>query len=261
MRTCTAVLAALAMYASAAQADIVALTSNNTLAMIDSKSAKVTGTMEIQGLEPVLGIDVRPSDGMLYALAADGTVATINLADGKATVKSKLGIMPPPAVKVTVDFNPVSDRLRIVGSDGTNLRANVDDGVVAEDQTLTFAKNDAASGEVPMIVAGSYTNSVKGARETTLYDIDGGLYGLFRQVPPNDGLLNTVGALGIDVKHASFDIMTDATGTNTALLVVGQTLYSVDLAGGKAIEGKPISGLPGDVRDIAALRGMEPEGM
>src|SRR2546430_13424484 len=33
-----------------------------------------------------------------------------------------------PGVTVTVDFNPVADRLRVMGSDGTSLRVNVDDG-------------------------------------------------------------------------------------------------------------------------------------
>ncbi len=40
----------------------------------------------------------------------------------------KLESMLPAGVMATVDFNPVADRLRVIGSDGTNLRVNVDDG-------------------------------------------------------------------------------------------------------------------------------------
>ena len=57
---------------------------------------------------------------MLYGLVDDGTVVTI-AQDGKATMKSKLDTMVAKGVTVTVDFNPVADRLRVIGSDGMNL--------------------------------------------------------------------------------------------------------------------------------------------
>lgn len=257
MRYCLAAAAALALSVSVANAEtIVALSGENTLATIDAKSGKVTGSTKIQGLGAVLGIDVRPSDGQLYALASDGTVAIIDVKTGKATPKSKLEVMPPSGVKVTVDFNPVADKMRVIGSDGTNLRANVDDGKVTKDQPLKFAETDAANGKSPMIVAGGYTNSMKGAKETTLYDVDSKLGGLFRQAPPNDGILNTIGALGVDAKAVSFDIMTDSTGANMGMLLAGKKLYSVDLSSGKAGAAKDIAGLNGQVSDIAVLPAM-----
>jgi DNA-binding beta-propeller fold protein YncE len=257
MRSCLAAAAALALSASLAQADtLVALTGDNTLAVIDAKAGKVTGSSKIKGLGPVLGIDVRPADGMLYALASDGTVATVDIKTGAATPKAKLDTMPSAGVKVTVDFNPVADRLRVIGSDGTNLRANVDDGKVTKDQPLKFAETDAAKDKTPSIVAGGYTNSMKGAKETTLYDIDGKLGGIFRQAPPNDGILNTIGALGEDAKAASFDIKADGAGGNTAMLLAGKKLYWVDLASGKTTGAKDVGGLPGQVNDIAVLPAM-----
>ena len=54
-------------------------------------------------------------------------------------------------------------------------------------------------GEKPNIVAGAYTNSVKGAKETALYNIDATIGGLIKQAPPNDGTLNAVGKLGVKV--------------------------------------------------------------
>ena len=52
-------------------------------------------------------------------------------------------------------------------------------------------------GEKPNIVAGAYTDSVKGAKETALFNIDGTIGGLIKQAPPNDGVLGAIGELGI----------------------------------------------------------------
>jgi hypothetical protein len=127
--------------AVAAQAGTVAaLTGDATLAIIDTDTLKVTRAVTVMGAGgPLLGIDVRPADGALYGLVADGSVVTIDWTSGVATRKSKLEKMPPPGAAITVDFNPVADRLRVIGSDGSNLRANVDDGKVVTDGTLKFA--------------------------------------------------------------------------------------------------------------------------
>jgi hypothetical protein len=257
MRYVLAAAAALAVQVSAAHADtVVALIGSDVLATIDTNSGKAKNLTKIEGIGPVLGIDVRPSDGQLYALSRDGTIATIDPMSGQATPKSKLDRLPPADLTVSVDFNPVADRMRIIGSDGTDLRANVDDGKVTEDKMLKFADTDPAGGGMPMVVAAGYANSVKGAKETTLYDIDVNLGVLFRQAPPNDGVLNTIGMLGIDAVNVGFDIATDASGANTGVLVAKGNLYSVDLTSGKVISGKRIAGLPADVRDIAVLPAM-----
>ena len=70
------------------------------LATIDSQTAKTTGLVKIDGVGPILGIDVRPADGQLYALARDGTIATIDPATGKAIAKSKLDKLPPEDFKL-----------------------------------------------------------------------------------------------------------------------------------------------------------------
>jgi hypothetical protein len=239
--------------AGAAQAQTVAaLVGDDTLALVDPASRKVTKSMKVTGAPgKLVGIDVRPADGQLYGVAADGSVVTIDTATGKATVKSKLETMLPAGVTATVDFNPVADRLRVIGSDGTNLRANVDDGKVVTDGKLKFAESDAAKGKAPKIVAGAYTNSVKGTKETVLYDIDAS--GTFlRQAPPNDGVLNTVGSLGVNGEVVAFDILPEGDGKNTGWLMAGDTLYSVDLASGKATSVGKIEGAS-NVRDIAIL--------
>lgn len=259
MKLGTILVASAAVITSAAAAQaaqVAALVGNDTIAIVDVAAKKATKSMKVTGLTGALvGIDVRPSDGMLYGLVADGTVVTIAM-DGKATMKSRLDTMLGAGVAGTVDFNPVADRLRVIGADGMNLRANVDDGKVTTDGALKYADTDMHKGEKPNIVAGAYINSFKGAKETVLYDIDATIGGLIKQAPPNDGILNAVGKLGVKADKAAFDIASDGKGGNAAWLMSGDTLYTVDLATGKAAETAKITGVSGAVRDIAVLPAM-----
>jgi hypothetical protein len=239
---------------SAARAETVAaLVGDDTIAVVDTAAKKVTKTWKVSGASGrLVGIDVRPADGTLYGLTSDGTIWTIDTSSGKAMRKSTLDMPLPANATITVDFNPVADRLRVIGSDGTNLRVSVDDGKVVRDGNLKFADADMHKGQTPRIVAGAYSNSMKGAKETTLYDIDAG--GAFvRQAPPNDGVLNSVGMLGVGADRAAFDIVADGQGGNTGWLLAGGTLHKVDLATGKASQAGKIAGINGAVRDIAVL--------
>jgi len=232
---------------------IAALVGDDMLVAFDAKSGKQTKSWKIAGLPgPIVGIDVRPADGMLYALSSDGTVSTIDTATGKATPKTKLETMLAAGVKATVDFNPVADRMRVIGTDGTNLRANVDDGKVIADKPLNFADADANKGKKAMVIAGAYSNSVKGTKETALYDIDAtGNY--VKQAPPNDGILNTLGATGVKGDTVAFDILSDGS-KNWGFLVSGKVLYSLDLATGKTAKAADLAWVNGKpVKDIAVL--------
>jgi hypothetical protein len=255
----TLLAASTAMFISAAAAQaaqVAALVGNDTIAIVDTAAKKVSKTMKVSGINGALvGIDVRPADGMLYGLVSDGTLYTIGM-DGKATMKSKLETMLKPGVMATVDFNPAADRLRVMGSDGTSLRVNVDDGKVITDGSHKYAEADASKGKTPKIGAGAYTNSVKGTKETALFNIDLETGALVKQVPPNDGVLNTVGMLGAKPKMVAFDIWSDGQGKNEAWAMTGSDLWSVDLATGKATPAAKISGVSGEVRDIAILPAM-----
>jgi hypothetical protein len=248
---------ATALAASAAQAGMLAvLTGDDTLTMVDTATQKAGKSMKVSGINgKIAGIDVRPADGMLYALATDGTIYTVDKA-GKATMKSKMDTVLSASTMATVDFNPAADRLRVIGADGTNLRVNVDDGKTTVDGKLKFAETDMHKGETPMVVAGAYSNSVKGTKETALYDIDGKIGGLLKQAPPNDGVLGAIGKLGITPKAVAFDIETAADGTNTGWLVADGGLYKLDMTTGKAAMVGKIGGLSASVRDIAVLPAM-----
>ena len=254
LRSIFAASAALLMGSVAANAaQVAALVGGDTIATVDTAQKKATGSVKVSGISgKLVGIDVRPADGLLYGLVDDGTVVTIDK-DGKATMKSKLDTMLAKGVMATVDFNPVADRLRVMGSDGMSLRANVDDGKVTKDGDHKYAETDMHKGEKPNIVAGAYTNSVKGTKETALFNIDATIGALVKQAPPNDGILGAVGKLGIKPTTVAFDIWSDGAGKNEAWLMADGTLYSVDLATGKATEAARIAGVTGAVTDIAIM--------
>ena len=133
-------------------------------------------------------------------------------------MKSKLSENLKSGVTATVDFNPVADRLRVMGSDGTSLRVNVDDGKATVDGSHKYKDGDANAGKTPKVVAGAYTNSSKGTKATTLYNIDAATGALVTQAPPNDGVLNTVGSLGMPVSGpVAFNIVSAGEDKNDAL--------------------------------------------
>lgn len=197
------VLAASCLIPVAANAaSIVGLIDGKTLVMIDPASKKVTSTVPLKGTPGLLGIDVRPADGMLYGVSKDGNVVTIDPKGGQVTMKSKLSETLKDGVVATIDFNPVADRMRVMGSDGTSHRVNVDDGKVTVDGSHKFKDGDASANKTPKVIAGAYSNSFKGTTATALYNIDATTGTLVTQAPPNDGVLNTIGSLGMKIGRA-----------------------------------------------------------
>jgi uncharacterized protein DUF4394 len=214
----------------------------------------------ITGLMPnedVLGIDIRPADGALYALGSAGHIYTIRVATGAATLKSTLSADPTdtsaPFAGLApgehgLGFNPVPDRLRAVGRNGDNLRINVDTGVTVTDAPL--------SPSSMAVTAVAYTNARAGATSTTLYAVDTGSGALIRiggdpatagACPddadnPNCGSVISLGPLGVaDMSSVGgFDIDGDPSATGSALVVLSRgnatssSLYVLDLASGAA---------------------------
>jgi len=245
------ILAAPAFANAASAASIIGLIDGKSLVWIDPATKKVTGKADIKGATNVVGIDVRPTDGMLYAVSADGSIYTVDAKTGAATMKSKITEGMKGAITV-VDFNPAADRLRVITTDGANLRINVDDGKTTVDGALKFKDGDANGGKTPKVVAGAYTNSANPKPSTTtLYDIDMTTGSLVSQAPPNDGVLNTIGSLGLKLNGGvAFNIVNKGED-NAAWLATGGMLYSVDLKTGQATSAGKLEGVPGKLTDIA----------
>ena len=215
------------------------LTTDNRVVTLDptAPTAAPSRNVALAGLgnDDVLGIDVRPANGKLYAITSSGRILLVDPTTG-ATQLVSTSSTAPAGTTFGVDFNPVADRLRVVSSTGQSLRINVDTGAATVDGSLAYATGDANAGQTPTVAGAAYTNSVKGATATQLFDLDVAKDVLDLQNPPNNGTLTTVGALGLDATTvAGFDI---AAG-NEAFAVLVPTggaagLYRVDLATGAA---------------------------
>ena len=221
---------------TAAGPQFIALAGGNTLQSFDGGSPDVITETVVMGLDGnLLGIDVRPANGLVYGLTDNNSLYIINPATGNSTFISTLS-QPFPAANVTgFDFNPAADRLRLVGDNDVNFRINVDTGAVTVDGDLAFGADDANQGTDPTVTAVGYINAIADPSTTLLYDIDSDLDVLAVQAPANDGTLFTVGDLGVDFGDVGgLDIVTAGQGNNSAFAVTNGTFYTIDLETGAA---------------------------
>ncbi len=210
----TAAVAAPAVCAPVALAErLVASDANNRLYTFDSATPeKWTRTKAVTGLESgerIVGLDVRPAGRQLIALTNRSRLYSVQRTRAIATPIGANPFMPALAgAAFGFDFNPMVDRIRVVSGSGQNLRLNPDTGAVAfSDGALRYKDGDPNAGSAPSAIGAAYTNSVAGAMTTTLYVIDTRTDSLAIQAPPNDGLLTTVGPLGVNLSGPlGFDI-------------------------------------------------------
>lgn len=134
---------------------------------------------------------------------------------GVAALPVGTGAPFSPALDFTtrfdIDFNPVVDLVRVVTDRGQNLRVSPETGqVVATDGALAFKTGDSNAGRTPRLVGAAYSNNANGATSTTLYAVDTDLDAVVSISPPNDGVLNTIGSLGLNASDPiAFDIAAD----------------------------------------------------
>lgn len=231
---------------------------DKTIVMFDTETLEVSGTMDVTGVDSLLGFDLRPADNTLVGVTPDMVIVTIDTATGEATELSTMDTALPVADQpVIVDFNPMADRLRFM-TGTTNHRVDVDTGAVTVDGSLDWQDGDMHAGETPMIAAAAYINSFGTPESTAMYNIDSTIGGLIQQVAPNDGTLAAIGTLGLDAASSNyaFDVQSTDGIDNMAWLVNGTTLYSVDLETGAATMTGEIAGVDGMIRDIAILPAM-----
>lgn len=253
----TAAFLALATLAPAAEADprvtgLGAGANLNVLFSFDAATPGATNAVPVTGLglSTLVGIDRRPADGLLYGLGVNGNTTTMFKIDpttgaansvGSASVNAIVG-----ATAWGVDFNPVSDRMRVVndlasgvGNNTNNFRLRPDNGQIAGiDTDLDFSAVPGSASEVAI----AHDRSVAGATATTLFGVTAVGDMLVRQggvdstPSPNGGVISAIGPLGVDITTAAGLDIDPATGLAFgAFTTAGVSgLYRVNLATGAA---------------------------
>lgn len=191
-------------------------------------------TVDITGLmdgEHIVGLDFRPINGTLFGISNKSRLLTVNTSNGAVAI---VGNKLDPQIEghsFGFDFNPTVDRIRLVSNKGQNLRLHPDLGtVVAIDGDL--------NPDQPFVNGAAYTNSIAGAETTTLFVLDSEADMLFKQDPPNDGVLVPVGTLGVHFNEDNgFDIGGDSEKAFALLKCDdGTAIYEINLQTGKAFK-------------------------
>lgn len=230
---------------------------------------KVLGRVMLSGLaagDTLVGVDYRIAKGVLFALSKSGRLYTVDTSSGAMKV---VGMAPAAALQgdaFGMDFNPVADRVRVMGSTGQNLRLHPETGALAAtDPAPAYVPGDKRAGTKPEVVAAAYTYNKKDDKLTTNFAIDrnggylvtmGSAEGVQPVVSFNTGQMFTVGAIGVtDMVDASMDIA-DVSGAAFAAIRLKShattRLYSLDLQTGKGT-------FIGTVGDGARVLGMAVE--
>jgi uncharacterized protein DUF4394 len=164
----------------------------------------------------LIGVDMRVQDGLLYGVgncpssAGFANIYTIPFLPTSdflmpITKVSQLTV-PLDGTTFDVDFNPAADRLRIISDNGQNLRHNLGNHTTIADMPLNL-NGPLAKG----VTAAAYTNNdLNGGSATTLFTIDTLNDQVAIQAPPNNGILNPTGNLGVNAGlDAGADIFSD----------------------------------------------------
>ncbi len=235
------------------------LTTNNEIVKYNAKSPdQVLSIVAVRGLEAgdeVMAIDFRPATGQLYGMSRNSRLYIINTETGATGGVIGDDAFSPEVYGTFVgfDFDPVSDRIRLVTDLGQNLLINPTTGATA-------VVDGSLKPGSPFVVGSAYTNNKAGATSTTLYGIDLFSQKLVKQ--GSNGSLTPVGSLRVSASgEVGFDIAPDKNVVLASMSVAGSNktyvnnLYYIDLATGEANNlgklAKPIIGLAIPTRSIA----------
>jgi hypothetical protein len=245
-----AALATALLAAAPAHAEkLIGLTVTNKLVTFDSGSP-LFGSPEIAitgliGDERLLGLDLRPKTGQLFAVSNANNLYTLNSNTGAASFVASLS-SPLVGNSFGFDFNPVPDNaaagpnsLRIMSDAGQNLRVQV-----GTDSATSAAGNvivdGALNGATTRLDGVAYSNNDRNpATGTMLFGIDAASDSLY-SLNANAGTSTLIGGLGLDVTAVvGFDIAGAGNKAFAALVIDGSGdaktgLYEIDLASGAA---------------------------
>ncbi len=208
----------------------------NTLLIFDpTLSTTVAVAKTITGMqsgETVLGIDMRPLNGQVYALGSSNRLYTVNLSTGLFT-QAGTGTFASALAGTSFgfDFSPQEDIIRVVSNTAQNLRINPITASVSVQPNLSTSTGS------PTVSAAAYSNNIAGSTTSRLYVIDHVLNKLYTQ-DQNSGLLSPVGDLKIIISAVNgFDISFSNIGDTAygIFTVEGKNkLYQINLSTGQA---------------------------
>lgn len=244
--------------------------------------------------ETLVGIDVRPQNGVLYGLGVNAPADTATLyaispeTGVAAAVGGAIGLTTNGATPVDLpdagygfDFSPAADRVRVTSSQGVNFRVNPNNGsaVDGDNTGLTTGVVAGTNPDGPIANAGAtvngtaYTNNrPNNGSVTTLYTLSSTTDQLAVQNPPNTGTqtlakevelagtplnFSAVGGFDVDSSvNAPANNAAVAAGVAYAVLTVGATnrLYRIDLVDGAATELGAIGAGTAPIQGLALQR-------
>lgn len=214
---------------------LVTFDSANTNVLL--RSAPITGFLSPG--ETITDIDVRPATGGLYGHSNLGRLFLIDPASAFALPVGNTATLTSP--NIGLDFDPSGDRLRVLSNKGDNLVLDPTFGTLNRTATpLAYAAGDPAAGFTPRITGAAFNNNISTASSRTLFAIDHSLNTLVRvgKTALNDGLLTTIGRLGIDVTNrVGFDIAPSSDVAFASLQRPDQAfskLFTINTATGQA---------------------------
>jgi len=240
------------------------LTEDGLLSTVSSTAATLpTAGVVITGItagEVLVAIDERPQNQQLYALGVNNVTdnATLYLVEPSNAVATAVGTASQiafttngviavdfpdaAAVKWDMDFNPSTDRIRVVAGKLTfRINPNTGAGVDGDNGggvTAGTNPDGTVNGGTLNVNSAAYTNNQPNDPITTLYTLDDVSNSLFIQNPPNAGtqalvLAVTLSASPLDFSQSSFDI---APGVNAAVantaVAAGTGFMVAKVAGG-----------------------------
>jgi hypothetical protein len=240
------VLACLLGFPSPADAILTVVTNGTVLTRFESSLPGNVTTVTITGMqtgEKLIGIDFRPSNGLLYGVGTTNRLYILNYLTGATRQVGPAGgfTLPVTSTAFGLDIDPTADVLRFVTNDDGNGRIDLDTGMKVGDG-LDGGISEGSAVSIPAI---GYKNNFQDASTTTLFGIntvEGTLVTIGRRnsaAPDfNTGFVQDVGSLGLGANLSpliGFDIAPLNNGTLASITVSGESrLYIINLANGVA---------------------------
>lgn len=231
--------------------DLYLLDADNTVWLLQKGNlSRVARFGQLDG--NLIGIDFRVSDGQLYGLTDTGGLFILDVIAPQIGQIAGVGRLSPRfagGIQSLIDFNPVVDAMRLIGSNDQNFAVLINSGTSVATTVLqtavSYAAGDVNARVDPNLSGGAYTNNYVGAANTLFYGLDYDLNTLVTIQPAAPGGSSATGAgrlqtIGRIVDNAGnpvnltptsdLDVYTDANRVNYLGGLSGRVVFTIDLS-------------------------------